>query len=122
MKTSFKLTLSTLFLLLLASNSLGQTANRKVTTRFFDPLRLAAPRHNLGVERPRLGGPPASNVIAVAPSAKVYSFESVDFPGAAGSVLYGSNGKTDVGTFTYDPANIPYQSFVHTGTKCQIIS
>ncbi|MGZ3433101.1 MAG: hypothetical protein ACXVA7_15045 [Isosphaeraceae bacterium] len=50
-------------------------------------------------------------------AAKAYNFITVDYPGAARSIVYGSNGKTDVGGFLFDPSSPPSQPLVHTATK-----
>jgi probable HAF family extracellular repeat protein len=46
--------------------------------------------------------------------AKVYSFASVDFPGAAQSGVYDSDGTTTVGACRFDPPFSPVTAFVFT--------
>jgi len=50
---------------------------------------------------------------------KAYNFITIDYPGAAYSVVLGSNGKTDVGVVQFDPSD-PSQDIrplVHTANK-----
>jgi hypothetical protein len=51
---------------------------------------------------------------------KTYNFLTIDYPGAAYSVVLGSNGKTDVGYFQFDPSdhlNQDLRPLVHTDNK-----
>ena len=48
--------------------------------------------------------------------AKVYAFASVDYPGAAESVVFDSDGTTAVGAFAFDPgSNSPLTAFTFIG-------
>lgn len=54
--------------------------------------------------------------------AKVYAFASVDFPGAAESLVFDSDGTTAVGGFTVDPgSNTPLTAFTFTSGTYEIL-
>jgi probable HAF family extracellular repeat protein len=80
-------------------------------SRFVDPLSLLQGR--------ALHLQPARENAVPAPAAgtKTYNFLTVDYPGAAYSFVLGSNGKTDVGGFQFDPSSSAGQPFVHTAAK-----
>ena len=60
-------------------------------------------RPSLGLERAAVSVEDAvARGLAVA---KVYAFASVDYPGAAQSVVLDSDGTTAVGAFDFDPSN-----------------
>ena len=56
--------------------------------------------------------------------AKVYGFASVDYPGAAQSLVFDSDGTTAVGAFIFDPgsATSPTTAFTFTGGVYQILT
>ena len=56
--------------------------------------------------------------------AKVYAFASVDYPGAAQSLVFDSDGTTAVGAFVFDPgsATSPTTAFTFTGGVYQILT
>ena len=56
--------------------------------------------------------------------AKVYAFASVDYPGAAESLVFDSDGTTAVGAFIFDPGNAtrPSTAFTFTGGVYQILT
>jgi len=54
--------------------------------------------------------------------AKVYAFASADFPGAAESLVFDSDGTTAVGGFTVDPgSNTPLTGFTFTSGTYEIL-
>jgi hypothetical protein len=57
-------------------------------------------------------------------TAKVYAFASADYPGAAVSLLFDSNGTTAVGGFIFDPGSgtSPVTAFTFTGGVYQILT
>jgi probable HAF family extracellular repeat protein len=59
---------------------------------------------------------------AMAMAAKTYSFVSVDYPGAAFTEILDSNGSTDVGVFSANPATAINQCFTHSGNDYQIFN
>jgi hypothetical protein len=77
--------------------------------------------------RPSIGAEPsiAPGDDAVAQGlavAKVYAFASVDFPGAAESLVFDSDGTTAVGGFTVDPgSNTPLTAFTFTSGTYEIL-
>jgi hypothetical protein len=76
-----------------------QTAHRSEQTALCSLLELRP-----GAERPVASGAEAvAQGLAVA---KVYAFASVDYPGAAISQVYDSDGTTAVGAFDFDPGGI----------------
>ena len=56
--------------------------------------------------------------------AKVYAFASVDYPGAAQSLVFDSDGTTAVGAFVFDPGSgtSPTTAFTFTGGAYQIFT
>ena len=56
--------------------------------------------------------------------AKVYAFASVDYPGAAESLVFDSDGTTAVGAFVFDPGSgtSPTTAFTFTGGVYQILT
>jgi hypothetical protein len=64
---------------------------------------------------------------AVAPglaAAKVYAFATADYPGAAQSDVFDTDGTTAVGAFIFDPgsANSPATAFTFSGGAYQILT
>ena len=57
-------------------------------------------------------------------TAQVYAFASVDYPGAAQSMVFDSNGTTAVGAFTFDPTSStsPNTAFTFAGGAYQILA
>ena len=54
---------------------------------------------------------------------KAYAFASVDYPGAAGSLVFDHDGTTAVGAFVFDPANAsPLTAFTFAGGVYQILT
>ena len=49
------------------------------------------------------------DALAQPDTAKVYEFTSVDYPGAAQTVVFDSDGTTAVGAFIFDPGRAPRQ-------------
>jgi len=91
-----------------------QAGEARAKTRLIDPLSVLSGRFS----QPR---PAAAKVGAngFAP-VKSYNFITIDYPGAAYSVVLGSNGKTDVGVFQFDPSdpvNPDLRPLVHTANK-----
>ena len=79
-------------------------------------------RPSLGVERAAAAAEDAvAQGLAVA---KVYAFASVDYPGAAHSLVFDSDGTTAVGGFIFDPgsATSPTTAFTFTGGVYQILT
>ena len=75
----------------------------------------------------RSPAPKALKADAAAPrqipgAARVYSFVSVDYPGAAATEVFDSNGSTDVGIFIVNPATGTSQAFTHSGNEYQILN
>jgi len=69
--------------------------------------------------RPRVGDGArtidAQEIIAQpSAAADVYAFASVDYPGAAQSQVFDSDGTTAVGSFLFDPASTPATAFTFT--------
>jgi hypothetical protein len=56
--------------------------------------------------------------------AKVYAFASVDYPGAAQSLVFDSDGTTAVGAFVFDPGSgtSPTTAFTFAGGVYQILT
>ncbi len=55
--------------------------------------------------------------------AKVYAFASVDYPGAAESLVFDTDGTTAVGAFAFDPgSNSPLTAFTFIGGIYQILT
>ena len=84
--------------------------------------------HGLLDRRPVLGTEravePADDAVARGlATAKVYAFASVDFPGAATSLIVDSNGTTAVGGFDFDPADTkPITAFTFAGGAYEIFT
>jgi hypothetical protein len=56
-------------------------------------------------------------------AAKVYAFASVDYPGAAQSVVLDGDGATAVGAFDFDPSNdLGMTAFTFAGGAYQILT
>src|SRR3982751_5244817 len=57
-------------------------------------------------------------------AARIYSFASADYPGAAQSLIFDSDGTTAVGVFTFDPSSAasPLTAFTFGAGGYQIIS
>ena len=79
--------------------------------------------------RPRVGVEPtavaADDAVARGLAvAKVYAFASVDYPGAAQSLVFDSDGTTAVGAFVFDPASTtsPTTAFTFTGGVYQVLT
>ena len=55
---------------------------------------------------------------------KAYAFASVDYPGAAGSLVFDHDGTTAVGAFVFDPGNgtSPLDRFTFPGGVYQILT
>jgi hypothetical protein len=91
-----------------------QAGNARAKAWLTDPLLVSSGRPS----QPRVA---AAKVDAEGFAAvKAYNFNTIDYPGAAYSVVLGSNGKTDVGVFQFDPsdpANQDLRPLVHTGNK-----
>src|SRR5271165_1786950 len=81
-----------------------------------------------------LGVPPSvvTHSVAVSPddavvqpdTAKVYEFTSVDYPGAAQSLVFDTDGTTALGAFVFDPSNAssPATAFTVAGGVYQILN
>ena len=54
-------------------------------------------------------------------TAKVFAFASADYPGAAFSLLFDSDGTTSVGAFIFDPTTGLPTAFTFTGGAYQIL-
>ena len=54
--------------------------------------------------------------------AQVYAFASVDYPGAAGSLVFDSDGTTAVGAFDFDPSIDRTTAFTFAGGVYQILT
>src|SRR4051794_14991310 len=84
---------------------------------FFGPNSLLRFQRDLAVQgsraKRRTAEPAAFEHMAAA--AALYSFVTVDYPGAASSQVFDSNGTTDVGSFVVDPATPVTRSFTRTG-------
>ncbi len=50
-------------------------------------------------------------------AAKPYNFTTIDYPGGTYSVVLGSNGKTDVGVFQFDPSNQEIRPMVYSANR-----
>ena len=57
-------------------------------------------------------------------TAKVYEFTSVDYPGAAQTYVFDTDGTTSLGTFIYDPGNAssPQTAFTVAGGAYEILN
>jgi probable HAF family extracellular repeat protein len=64
------------------------------------------------------------NAIAQPDTAKVYEFTSVDYPGAAQSLVFDTDGTTALGAFVFDPGNAssPTTAFTAAGGVYQILN
>ena len=93
-----------------------QTAHRSEQTALSSLLELRP-----GAERPVASGAEAvAQGLAVA---KVYAFASLDYPGAAISQVYDSDGTTTVGAFDFDPGGIAQTTaFTFSGGAYQILA
>jgi uncharacterized membrane protein len=83
---------------------------------------LLDPRPSLGVEPAAVSAEDAvAQGLAVA---KVYAFASIDYPGAAQSLVFDSDTTTAVGAFVFDPASgtSPTTAFTFTGGVYQIFT
>jgi predicted choloylglycine hydrolase len=77
-------------------------------------------RPSLGLERAIVSAEDAvARGLAVA---KVYAFASVDYPGAAQSVVLDSDGTTAVGAFDFDPSIDRTSAFTFAGGVYQILT
>lgn len=85
---------------------------------------LLDPRPSLGIEPERAAVAAADAVAQGLAVAKVYAFASVDYPGAAQSLVFDSDGTTAVGAFVFDPASgtSPTTAFTFTGGVYQIFT
>ena len=77
--------------------------------------------------RPRAGTEPRAIPAAEAiaqplEAAKVYAFASVDYPGAAQSQVFDTDGTTAVGSFLFDPASTPATAFTFTEGTYRILA
>lgn len=91
-----------------------QAGNARAKAGLTDPLLVLSSRPSQ--PRPAAAQVGANGFAAV----KTYNFLTTDYPGAAYSVALGSNGKTDVGVFQFDPSdpgNQELRPLVHTGNK-----
>lgn len=79
---------------------------------------LAAVR-SLGVKAPQAS---AAALHPMASPSKVYSFTTVDYPGAAFTEVLDSNGTTDVGIFVVDPMTPVTEAFTHSGNNYEILN
>src|SRR5437867_7082682 len=126
MKSLFNITLSALFMLLLATSSIGQQGSPihtpATTNQLSRRLNLLGLHPTTAFTRAHTAAAPAKVANQAAPSGKVYNFASVDFPGSAMTIAAATNGKTDVGTFNFDPSSgtSPNQSFTHSANKYKI--
>jgi len=77
-----------------------------------------------GPEPPRTAAAAADAVAQGLAAAKVYSFASVDYPGAAECLVLDTDGTTAVGAFVFDPASSasPLTAFTFTGGDYQILA
>ncbi len=119
MKRRLTLNFSIALLVLLAASAHGQRQTARPANsidRLLDPLGLFWHGRN-GV--PARSGSDKMTPGRASPAAagKTYNFITVDYPGAAFSAVFGSNGKTDVGDFFFDPSSSSAQPLVHTATK-----
>jgi uncharacterized membrane protein len=75
--------------------------------------------------RPRIVAEPrathAEEAVAQPRAANVYAFASVDYPGAAQSQVFDSDGTTAVGSFVFDPASTPATAFTFTDGTYRIL-
>jgi hypothetical protein len=64
------------------------------------------------------------DALAQPDTAKVYEFTSVDYPGAAQTYVFDTDGTTSLGTFIYDPGNAssPQTAFTVAGGAYQILN
>ena len=109
--------------------SLGQsippaTLPANSAARLLDPRKLWSLQQKISAMQSRtrkIPGPIAAPLVTsgVGVSSKVYRFASVDYPGADLSIIFGSNGKVDIGIFTFN-SNQSRLSFTHSGIKYQI--
>jgi hypothetical protein len=81
-------------------------------------------RPSLGVEHERAAVAAADAVAQGLAVAKVYAFASVDYPGAAQSLVFDSDTTTAVGAFIFDPGSTtsPTTAFTFTGGVYQILT
>jgi len=81
-------------------------------------------RPSLGIEHERAAVAAADAVAQGLAAAKVYAFASVDYPGAAQSLVFDSDATTAVGAFVFDPgsATSPTTAFRFTGGVYQILT
>src|SRR6266403_1227117 len=109
--------------------SLGQsippaTLPANSAARLLDPRKLWSLQQKISALQSRtrkIPGPIAAPLVTsgVGVSSKVYRFASVDYPGADLSIIFGSNGKVDIGIFTFN-SNQSRLSFTHSGIKYKI--
>lgn len=80
-------------------------------------------RPGLGLERTAVSADDDAVARGLA-TAKVYAFASVDYPGAAHSLVFDTNGTTAVGEFIFDPgdATSPTTAFTFTGGVYEILT
>ena len=84
------------------------------------PLGLLNLRLSSRVGRTALASPEA--VTQGLATAKVFAFASADYPGAALSMLFDSNGTTAVGAFEFDSTSALVTAFTFTGGAYEILS
>jgi uncharacterized membrane protein len=91
---------------------------RRAVLRGLPDLRFAP----TAVRRAAVAAP--DGVALALAAAKVYTFASVDYPGAAVSLVFDSDDTTAVGAFVFDPgsATSPATAFTFTGGAYQILS
>src|SRR5258707_617347 len=80
-------------------------------------------RPSLGVERTAVSA--ADDAVAQGlAAAKVYQFASADYPGAAQSFIFDTDGTTALGAFVFDPgsASSPATAFTLTAGVYQILN
>src|SRR5579864_6634565 len=79
-------------------------------------------RPSLSVERTAVSAPEA--VAQGLAAAKVYAFATADYPGAAQSLVFDSDGTTAVGAFIVDPSSStsPVTAFTFTGGAYRIFT
>ena len=73
----------------------------------------------------RRSAPAAPDPMALAPAtARVYAFATADYPGAAVSIVFDSDGASTVGAFLFDPGSSasPVTAFTLTGGEYQILT
>jgi len=81
-------------------------------------------RPSLGIEHERAAVSTADAVAQGLAVAQVYAFASVDYPGAAQSLVFDSDATTAVGAFIFDPGSTtsPTTAFTFTGGVYQIFT